>query len=65
MEVIMGPFKGIQGQVKKKQSETRLVVWFDAIMQGISVEISPMYLKWKKQKSIDSVLLPLATNYKR
>jgi transcription antitermination factor NusG len=47
VEVKYGPFKGLSGQVKQKQSETRLVVWFDAIMQGVSVDISPEYLSLK------------------
>jgi len=47
VEVKYGPFKGLSGQVKQKQSETRIVVWFDAIMQGVSVDISPEYLSLK------------------
>ena len=42
--VMFGPLKGLQGRVKQKNSETRLVVWFDAIMQGVSVEIDPTCL---------------------
>lgn len=48
VEVVYGPFKGLCGKVKQKHSETRLVVWFDAIMQGVSVDIDPMYLKGRK-----------------
>jgi len=56
VEVMMGPFKGIQGRIKKKQSETRLVVWFDAIMQGVSVEIDPTWLTpVRVQKNISAI----------
>ena len=56
MEVMMGPFMGIQGRIKKKQSETRLVVWFDAIMQGVSVEIDPTWLTpVRVQKNISAI----------
>lgn len=65
VEVIMGPFKGMQGWIKKKNTNTRLIVWFDAIMQGISIEIDPVNLQKRKHQSIDSVLLPPATNYQR
>ena len=44
IDVMFGPLKGLRGRVKKKHSETRLVVWFDAIMQGVSVEIDPTWL---------------------
>ena len=44
IDVMFGPLKGLRGRVKKKNSETRLVVWFDAIMQGVSVEIDPTWL---------------------
>jgi len=44
VEVTYGPLKGLYGKVKQKKSETRLVVWFDAIMQGISVDISSIYM---------------------
>ena len=44
VKVTYGPFKGLYGKVKQKNSETKLVVWFDAIMQGVSVEIDPVYL---------------------
>ena len=39
VDVLFGPLKGLQGRVKQKNSKTRLVVWFDTIMQGVSVEI--------------------------
>ena len=44
IDVMFGPLKGLRGRVKQKNSETRLVVWFDAIMQGVSVEIDPTCL---------------------
>ena len=47
VEVEYGPFKGLRGRVKNTHSETRLVVWFDTIMQGVSVDIDPMYLSIK------------------
>lgn len=45
VEVMFGPLKGLKGRIKQKNSETRLVVWFDAIMQGTSVEIDPACLQ--------------------
>lgn len=44
IDVMFGPLKGLRGRVKQKNTETRLVVWFDAIMQGVSVEIDPTWL---------------------
>jgi len=56
VEVMMGPFKGIKGRIKKKQSGTRLVVWVDAIMQGVSVEIDPTWLTPVRfQKNISAI----------
>ena len=54
VEVSYGTFKGLYGKVKQKQSKTRLVVWFDSIMQGVSIEIAPMYLKERNKKKIVS-----------
>ncbi len=45
VDVVFGPLKGLRGKVKHKNSGSRLVVWFDAIMQGVSVEIDPGCLK--------------------
>ena len=59
VDVIFGPFTGLRGWVKQKRSETRLVVWFDSIMQGVSIAISPLYLKETKKKKID---LPFKTS---
>ena len=56
VEVSYGTFKGLYGKVNQKQSKTRLVVWFDSIMQGVSVEIDPANLKETKKKKIVSML---------
>ncbi len=45
VDVMYGPLKGLRGKVKRKNSQSRLIVWFDAIMQGVSVEIDPVCLK--------------------
>ena len=37
--VVSGPLRGLHGTVSKSSSRSRLSVWFDVIMQGISVEI--------------------------
>ena len=48
--VMFGPLKGLQGRVKTKNSSTKLIVWFDSIMQGVSVEIDPKFLSEKSKK---------------
>ena len=56
IDVMFGPLKGLRGQVKQKNSETRLVVWFDAIMQGVSVEIDPTWLTpVRLQKNVSAI----------
>ena len=56
VNVMFGPFKGLRGRVKQKNSETRLVVWFDAIMQGVSVEIDPTWLTpVRLQKNVSAI----------
>ena len=50
VDVMFGPLKGLRGRVKTKNSSTKLIVWFDSIMQGISVEIDPAYLSGKSKK---------------
>ena len=50
VDVMFGPLKGLQGRVKTKNSSTKLIVWFDSIMQGVSVEIDPAYLSEKSKK---------------
>ncbi|MBT4280988.1 MAG: UpxY family transcription antiterminator [Candidatus Marinimicrobia bacterium] len=39
VDVLVGPLRGLRGRVKQKNSRTRLVVWIDSIMQGVSVEL--------------------------
>jgi len=39
--VLAGPFKDLEGVVVKQGRETRLVVFFDSIMQGVEVSIFP------------------------
>ncbi len=56
VNVMFGPLKGLKGRVKQKNSKSRLVVWFDAIMQGVSVEIDPKYLSVSISKNFE---LPL------
>ena len=48
--VMFGPLKGLQGRVKTKNSSTKLIVWFDSIMRGVSVEIDPKFLSGKSKK---------------
>ena len=56
IDVMFGPLKGLRGRVKQKNSETRLVVWFDAIMQGVSVEIDPTWLTpVRLQKNVSAI----------
>jgi len=50
VDVMFGPLKGLRGRVKTKNSKTKLVVWFDSIMQGVSVEIDPKFLSEKSKK---------------
>ena len=51
--VMFGPLKGLQGRVKTKNSKTKLIVWVDSIMQGVSVEIDPKFLSINKSKKIE------------
>jgi transcription antitermination factor NusG len=39
VKVLAGPFKDFEGTVVKQGRETRLVVFFDSIMQGVEVSI--------------------------
>ena len=56
IDVMFGPLKGLRGRVKQKNSKFKLVVWFDAIMQGVSVEIDPTWLTpVRLQKSISAI----------
>lgn len=44
VRVTAGPFKGLEGVVMKAGRESRLVVYFEGIMQGIEVSIFPELL---------------------
>ena len=56
IDVMFGPLKGMRGRVKQKNSKTKLVVWFDAIMQGVSVEIDPTWLTpVRLQKNVSAI----------
>ncbi len=44
VRVIAGPFVGLEGVVRKDGRESKLVVYFESIMQGIEVSINPEYL---------------------
>lgn len=41
VRVLAGPFKDFEGVVVKQGRETRMVVYFDSIMQGVEVSIYP------------------------
>ena len=45
VRVMIGPFKGIKGVVKRVGSRSRLVVLIESIMQAISIDIKPEYLE--------------------
>jgi len=62
VDVTFGPLKGLQGRVKQKNSKSRLVVWFDSIMQGVSVEIEPAFLSISNSKKFE---MPLATRHNK
>ena len=54
--VMFGPLKGLKGRIKQKKSTTRMVVWFDSIMQGVSVEIDPTWLApVRLQKNVSAI----------
>ena len=55
VDVMFGPLKGLRGRVKRKNTITKLVVWFDSIMQGVSVEIDPAYLQQSKLNKTSSI----------
>ena len=62
VDVLFGPLKGLQGRVIQKNSKSRFVVWFDTIMQGVSVEINPAFLSVYKRNKIE---LPLTIRQKK
>ena len=45
VRVMIGPFKGIKGVVKRVGSRSQLVVLIESIMQAISIDIKPEYLE--------------------
>ena len=49
----LNDWKCVFEKVKQKLTETRLVIWFDSIMQGVSVEIELAYLKEINKKKIE------------
>jgi transcription antitermination factor NusG len=38
IKILYGPFRGCDGWIKQKRSKTRIIVWLNSIMQGVSVE---------------------------
>ena len=55
VDVTFGPLKGLQGRVIQKNSDTKLVIWLDSIMQGVSVEIDPAFVSESKKIDISSI----------
>ena len=45
VRVMIGPFKGTEGMVKRVGSRSRLVVLIESIMQAVSVDIKPEYIE--------------------
>ena len=45
VRVMTGPFKGAEGVVKRTGGRSRLVVLMESIMQAVSIDIKPEYLK--------------------
>jgi len=52
VKVTHGPLYGLQGTVLNTKSQSRLVVWFDAIMQGLEVEIDQTWLMPLSNKNL-------------
>jgi transcription antitermination factor NusG len=50
VRVVAGPFKGIEGVVKRVGGRSRLVVLIESIMQAVSVEIDPSYIEKSKNR---------------
>jgi transcription antitermination factor NusG len=44
VRVLAGPFKDMEGVVRKEGREDRLVVFFESIMQGVEITIAPELL---------------------
>ncbi|MEI6758297.1 MAG: UpxY family transcription antiterminator [Chlorobium sp.] len=53
VRVLAGPFKDLEGIVVKQGRETRLVVYFDSIMQGVEISIFPDVLEPIARRSTD------------
>ncbi len=45
VKVISGPFRGLEGVVRREGRGAKLLVYFDSIMQGIEMSINPEYLQ--------------------
>ena len=45
VRIMIGPFKGIKGVVKRVGGRSRLVVLMESIMQAVSVEIKPEHIE--------------------
>jgi transcription antitermination factor NusG len=56
VRVLAGPFKDFEGVVMKKGRESKLVVFFDSIMQGVEISIFPELLVPIARRSTESVL---------
>ena len=39
VRVSHGPWRGIEGVIQEMRASTKLIVWMDALMQGVSVQI--------------------------
>lgn len=50
--VAQGPLRGLQGTVIETKSQSRLIVWFDVIMQGLAVDIDQNLLKPQSVKVV-------------
>jgi transcription antitermination factor NusG len=58
VRVLAGPFKDMEGVIRKEGREEHLVVYFESIMQGVEVSIAPELLapieKSVPDKSVDA-----------
>ena len=45
VRVTHGPWRGIEGFVQENRAKTRLVVWLDTLMQGMSINIDSSLLE--------------------
>ena len=58
VKVVTGPFLGLEGVVRKEGRGSKLVVYFDSIMQGVEVLINPEYLRPIKDAGSTNVFVP-------